>query len=78
MRTIETMATVSPDGTLTARVPPDVPPGEHRVVLVIQEQLAERVLPSSRAPLRLHTWQWKAWPADSTFRREDLYEDDEP
>ena len=35
MRTIEATATVSPDGTLTVRVSTDVPPGEHRVVLVI-------------------------------------------
>ena len=34
MRTIETTATVSPDGKLTADVPPDVAPGEHRVLLV--------------------------------------------
>ena len=40
MRTIEVTARVNEDGTLTVRVPPDVTPGEHRVVLVIEEQVA--------------------------------------
>ena len=38
MRTIETTATVTPDGVLMANVPPDLAPGTHRVVLVIDEQ----------------------------------------
>jgi hypothetical protein len=37
MKTIETRATVRPDGTLVATVPADVAPGEHRVVLVLEE-----------------------------------------
>lgn len=40
MRTIETTARVSEDGTLTARVPPDVTPGEHQVVVVLKERAA--------------------------------------
>jgi hypothetical protein len=40
MRTIETTARVSEDGTLTARVPPDVAPGDHHVVLVLEERAA--------------------------------------
>jgi hypothetical protein len=35
MRTIEVTVTVTPDGTLTAQAPPDVPPGEHLAVLVV-------------------------------------------
>ncbi len=37
MRTFETTANVSLDGTLVAQVPPDVSPGEHRIVVVIEE-----------------------------------------
>ena len=37
MRTIETTVTVTPDGRLLANVPTDLAPGEHRVVLVIEE-----------------------------------------
>ena len=37
MRTIETTGVVSNDGKLTVDVPPDVRPGEHRVVVVIDD-----------------------------------------
>ncbi len=72
MRTIETTASVSPDGTLTARVPPDIAPGEHEVVLVIAERAAGR---KRRPPLRLPVHHWGPWPANLSLRREDLYDD---
>ena len=71
MRTIETRAVVTADHTITLTVPSDIPPGECRVVLVI-ENGTPPVLP------------WTGWkPHDvrlvdpnDTFRREDLYGDD--
>lgn len=41
LRTIEAIASISSDGTLTARVPADIPPGEHRVVVVVEDTAAE-------------------------------------
>ena len=41
MRTIETTGVVSNDGKLTVDVPPDVRPGEHRVVIVIDDVTAD-------------------------------------
>ncbi|MEW6299814.1 MAG: hypothetical protein AB1671_19140 [Thermodesulfobacteriota bacterium] len=78
MRTIETRVTVTPDGQLTVKVPApaDIPPGEHRAVLVIDEHVAPASMRVPKPPLRLKVWKWEAWPADATFRREDLYEDD--
>ncbi|XGV94475.1 MAG: hypothetical protein ACAF41_17175 [Leptolyngbya sp. BL-A-14] len=38
MRTIETTATITEDGQLILQVPPDLAPGQHRVVVVIDEQ----------------------------------------
>jgi hypothetical protein len=38
MRTIETTATITEDEQLTLQVPSDLPPGLHRVVVVIDEQ----------------------------------------
>jgi hypothetical protein len=46
MVTIQTVATITEDGTMTARVPGHVPTGEHRVVIVVAE------LPLRRAPSR--------------------------
>jgi hypothetical protein len=37
MRTIETTARILPDGTVTIQLPPDVAPGDRRIVLVIEE-----------------------------------------
>jgi hypothetical protein len=37
MRSIETIANVSPDGKLTVQLPSDVPPGNHRVLVVIDD-----------------------------------------
>jgi hypothetical protein len=42
VRTIETTATITAEGRLLADVPPDVEPGTHRVVLVIEDQTAGR------------------------------------
>ena len=76
MKSIETVATISPDGTLTARVPPDVPVGEHRVVLVIDEaELTVRrgqATPPADFPVR----DYGPWPSGLSLRRKDMYGDD--
>lgn len=45
MRTIETTVIVSADGTLTLQLPVDIPPGQHRVVLVIDERVDSPLAP---------------------------------
>jgi hypothetical protein len=72
MRTIETQATVTKDGTLTIQVPPDIRPGKHRVKLVIEEFQG---LPGSQQAefLVIHV---DRWPEGLSFRREDIYGDD--
>jgi hypothetical protein len=37
MVTIETVATITEEGTMTAKVPGYLPQGEHRVVIVVEE-----------------------------------------
>lgn len=46
MVTIETVATVTEEGTITAKIPGHLPRGEHRVVIVVDES------PLQRAPLQ--------------------------
>ena len=76
MKTIETLAKVDPHGTLTLQVPPEIPPGEHRVVLVIEENsgLSNTAIPKS--PLKFMTIELRGCPPESTFRREELYGDE--
>jgi hypothetical protein len=71
LRTIETTATVSTDGMLTARVPPEVPPGEHRVVLTIQDEPA----PEEAEPFDFPVHDVGPWPEGLSLRREDMYDD---
>jgi hypothetical protein len=66
------MARVTRDGTLTARVPPDVPPGEHRVVLALEDGPAAG---DQRPPLDFPVDDWGAWPEGLSLRRKDLYGD---
>jgi hypothetical protein len=42
MVTIETIATVTEDGTITARAPGAVPQGRHRAVIVLEDVPLER------------------------------------
>ena len=72
MKTIQTTAVVGSDHRLTAQVPDDVPPGEHRVVVVIEERRpVDRTQP-------LHFSAYPVGFASDTFtcRREDFYGDD--
>jgi hypothetical protein len=77
MRTIETAISVNPDGTavIELQVPRDMSAGVHRVVVIVEEQSA---VPgqSGDAPPNLLPLTFAGWPADCTFRREDLYGDD--
>lgn len=75
MKTIETTATVGTDGVLTTRVPPDVPPGDHRVVLVIEETPIEMrsAQGETPAPFDFPVHDLGPWPVGLSLRREDMY-----
>ena len=72
MRTIETTATVTKEGTLTVQVPNDIPPGVHTVLVVIETTTAP-----NRPRLELAAFDLSgAWPTNCRFSCEDLYGDD--
>ena len=73
MRMIETTAIITDEGTLTVQVPPDITPGDHHIVVIIDEQ------PTVQAPRPL--LEFAAYPVgltapERTFRREELYDDE--
>lgn len=70
MRTIETTATIADDGTLTAKVPEDIPPGTRRVTVVMEDRDADQAA-APQFPV-IHV---ESWPADLSLRREDMYDD---
>ena len=73
MKTIETTAVVGEDRKVTLQLPPDVAPGPHHVVLVVDG-------PGSQ---RSEGWTMDDWPVHDaalvdpgfTMRREELYGD---
>lgn len=76
MQSLQTTATVTSDGKLIAQVPLSILPGRHRIVLVIADASTKRE-PQPQAQMRaLKVFKWNAWPADSTFRREEIYVDE--
>jgi hypothetical protein len=74
MKAIETTAVVGNDGKLTVQLPPDVAPGPHQIVVVVDGPRRERP----------HAWTIDDWPIHDaalvdpnfTMRREELYGDD--
>jgi hypothetical protein len=77
MKTIETTAEVAENGTLTVRVPSDIAPGPHRVVVVIDEQPAvDGTMSSAESPAQAFpVHDLGPWPEDLSLRREDMYDD---
>ena len=70
MRTIEAEATVTAERTLIVPLPVELPPGKHRVVVVIEEKpIGKR----KRSPLKLSAYPVSLVDEELTFRREDLY-----
>ena len=53
MRTIETTATITAEGTLTVQVPPDIPPGPHHVVVLIEAREEQRNRNLRYTPMQL-------------------------
>ncbi len=75
MKTIETIATVTADGKITVQLPPDIPAGEHRVVVMIDEQPLPKKTETKekRLPLDFPVIHVGSWPENLSLRREDMY-----
>jgi hypothetical protein len=73
MITIQTRVTVDEQGMAMLRLPLEIVPGEHDVVVVIEENPAMPKVPLI-AGFPRHDVQVNL-PAGFTFRREELYDD---
>jgi hypothetical protein len=73
MKTIETTAVVGDDRKLTVRLPADITPGEHRVVVLIDNEPTPAPTPPE---WRFPVIDVGPWPEGFTVRREDIYGDD--
>ncbi|TVP63937.1 MAG: hypothetical protein EA343_06580 [Nodularia sp. (in: Bacteria)] len=77
MKSIETIATVTKDGKITVQLPPDIPAGEHHVVIVIEEKHTdEKVeIKEKRPPLNFPVHNCGLGSENLSLRREDMYGD---
>lgn len=80
MKAIETDVFVNSEGQarIDLNLSPDVPPGRHRAVVVLDErpvQASSRREGASLADFPVH--DFGPWPESLSLRRADLYGDDE-
>ena len=73
MRMIETTAIITDEGTLTVQVPPDITPGDHHIVVIIDEQ---PTVEAPRPPLQFAAYPVGLTAPERTLRREELYDDE--
>lgn len=72
MRMIETTVMVTEEDKMTIQLPQDIAPGEHQVVIVIEEQPIKKETQSlADFPVR----DSGPWPANLSLRREDMYDE---
>jgi hypothetical protein len=74
MTLVRTKIRVSEDGTISGRVSPAVPPGEHEVTIDVAPEAQRK--PGRFDVKNLPTINLGPWPATVTLRREEIYEDD--
>ena len=72
MTTMDTKARVSRNRRLSLRVPEEVTPGEHHVVLIIDPVPPSPQVPGADIPVI----SVGRWPQTLSLRREDVYGDD--
>jgi hypothetical protein len=70
MKTITTTAVIGPDRVLTVQLPPDVPPGKHEVVVVVNG------IPAAPPPVLGPPYPLAERDPSVRFSREELYGDD--
>lgn len=75
IKTLDTVATVQEDGTVTLQLPADVTAGPHRIIAIIEEP--EQAMASKKSLAEdFPVIPGGKWPDDVSLRREDMYGDD--
>ena len=83
MLTVTIAAKVDENGIVTWKVPPQVSPGYHKMVIVIEEIALSELAPDTQIykpveqtpKLALPVHNVGPWPETLSLRREDLYDD---
>jgi hypothetical protein len=79
VRAVEVVIEVSPDGSAVVHTGNLLKPGQHKILIVTDEStIAEddRLGGKRKKLLELEPIHVQGWPKNSTFRREEIYNDD--
>lgn len=79
MRAVETEIKVSPDGSGVVNTGKQLKPGLHKVLIIADESAVpeeDQAKKEMKKVLDLKPIRLRGWPKDSTFRREEIYDDD--
>lgn len=79
MRAVEAVIKVSPDGTAVLRTANPLRPGQHKILIIADEAAIPeegKITGEVKRSLDLRPISPMGWPKDSTFRREEIYNDD--
>ncbi len=72
MKVVQTQIVVGEHGRASLQLPPDIVPGEHHVVIVLEENTDDQV---RTRLLDFPIDSFGLWPRNLSLRREDLYHD---
>jgi hypothetical protein len=75
MHTIETVLTVTDKGEILVPAIAALPPGQHKAVLVIEEAPAQQAEDIANPLAGLRAFPLSGWPADATYSRQEIYDD---
>ena len=79
MRAVEVVIKVSPDGSAVVHTGNLLKPGQHKILIVADEAAiseGDRLIKEKKRLLDLKPIRMQGWPKNSTFRREEIYNDD--
>ena len=79
MRAVEAVINVSPDGLVIVNTEIKLKPGLHKILIITDEKAVGEGDPRRKRKkglLDLKPIHLQGWPKHSTFRREEIYDDD--
>jgi hypothetical protein len=79
MKAVEAIIKVSPDGSAVLHTGNLLKPGQHKILIIAEETAiteGDRLSRKKKQLLDLKPIRMRGWPKNSTFRREEIYNDD--
>ncbi|MFZ2631739.1 MAG: hypothetical protein WA081_02100 [Desulfosalsimonadaceae bacterium] len=79
MRAVEAIIKVASDGSAIVTTGKPLKPGQHKILIIADETAifrGERIFKQTKPILELKPVHVKEWPKNTTFRREEIYNDD--